>query len=91
MLYLADSIEGAFGHVPTSFELVEDEPQEEGGEIQIGSIRLQVVHGDITQETTDAIVNGTNSGLDLSAGNNKQFTFLLYFIYSNLITMSKCI
>ena len=39
-----------------------------GGEIKIGSIRLQVVPGDITKERTDAIVNGTNPELDLSQG-----------------------
>ena len=33
---------------------------DEGGEIQIGSINLQVVSGDIIQEKTNAIVNGTN-------------------------------
>ena len=40
----------------------------EGGEIRIGSITLQVVPGDITQERTDAIVNGTNNNLDFSMG-----------------------
>ena len=62
-------MEDASGGVPKSFELVDpkDEPKE-GGEIQIGSIRLQVVPGDITKERTDAIVNGTNQSLDLSAG-----------------------
>ena len=39
-----------------------------GGEIKIGSIRLQVVPGDITKERTDAIVNGTNPELDMSQG-----------------------
>ena len=39
-----------------------------GGEITIGSIRLQVVPGDITKENTDAIVNGTNPQLDLTQG-----------------------
>ena len=41
----------------------------EGGEIQIGSIRLQVVSGDITKEKTDAIVNGTNRQLEVWKGN----------------------
>ena len=40
----------------------------EGGEIRIGSITLQVVPGDIVQERTDAIVNGTNNDLDFSKG-----------------------
>ena len=41
---------------------------DDGGEIQIGTIRLQVVPGDITQETTDAIVNITNAQLRFSLG-----------------------
>ena len=39
----------------------------EGG-IRIGSICLQVAQGDITQEKTDAIINGTNADLDISKG-----------------------
>ncbi len=39
-----------------------------GGEIEIGKVFLQVVNGDITKETTDAIVNGTNNTLDFSIG-----------------------
>ena len=45
----------------------------EGGEIQICSIRLQVVLGDITHETTDSIVNGTNQRLNMSSGKNFLF------------------
>ena len=77
VLFLADSTEGAVGGLPASFELVEDEPNEDGGEIQIGSIRLQVVHGDITQETTDAIVNGTNPEMDVTRG--KWLNILSFF------------
>ena len=40
----------------------------EGGEIKIGPILLQVVLGNIVNETTDAIVNGTSEKLDLSKG-----------------------
>ena len=49
---------------------------DEGAEIQIGSITLQVVPGDITQETTDAIVNGTNSRLDFTS--SRYIIFLCY-------------
>ena len=45
-----------------------------GGEIKIGSIRLQVVPGDITKEGTDAIVNGTNPDLDMSQGTVCHYT-----------------
>ena len=54
---------GAAFHSPTHSAAIGD-----GGEIQIGSITLQVVPGDITQETTDAIVNGTNPRLDMTLG-----------------------
>ena len=40
----------------------------DGGEIKISSILLQVVPGNIVNETTDAIVNGTSENLDLSKG-----------------------
>ena len=49
----------------------------EGGEIKIGSIRLQVVSGDITKEKTDAIVNGTNRHLDTSSGKDLEFNYLI--------------
>ncbi len=39
-----------------------------GGEMKIGNVTLQVLPGDITTETTDAIVNSTNNRLDLSIG-----------------------
>lgn len=42
------------------------------GEMQIGGIRLQVATGDITQESTDALVNSTNSKIDLSMGRSPQ-------------------
>ena len=45
----------------------------EGGEIKISSILLQVVLGNIVNETTDAIVNGTSEDLDLSQGISKLF------------------
>ena len=62
------SLEGAVGGDPEEFELIEPMSYkrvavDEGGEIQIGSIMLQVVSGDITLEKTDAIVNGTNRQL----------------------------
>ncbi|XP_078408475.1 protein mono-ADP-ribosyltransferase PARP14-like isoform X2 [Cetorhinus maximus] len=40
-------------------------------EIQVGPILLQVVTGDITKETTDAIVNSTNNKFTLKAGVSK--------------------
>ena len=51
-----------------SQNLVRSAAKEEGGEIKIGSITLQVVPGDITKERTDAIVNGTNQRLDITQG-----------------------
>ena len=36
--------------------------------INIGSINVDVVHGDLTKERTDAIVNSSNSSLDLTQG-----------------------
>ena len=38
------------------------------GELQIGNVKLQVTTGDITQATTDGIVNSSNSRLDLTMG-----------------------
>ena len=77
--YFPEPREGAVGGVPEPFEIVEplaasfqnlrgSAATGEGGEIQIGNITLQVVSGDITRETTDAIVNGTNPTLDLTQG-----------------------
>ncbi|XP_041057609.1 poly(ADP-ribose) polymerase family member 14-related sequence 1 isoform X2 [Carcharodon carcharias] len=40
-------------------------------EIQVGPILLQVITGDITKETTDAIVNSTNNKFTLKAGVSK--------------------
>ncbi|KAJ8351599.1 hypothetical protein SKAU_G00230750 [Synaphobranchus kaupii] len=46
-----------------------DEDDYEGSiEIIMGSIKVKALCGDITKETTDAIVNSTNSSLDLSSG-----------------------
>ena len=50
----------------------------EGGEIKIGSIRLQVVSGDITKEKTDAIVNGTNRHLDISSGKDLELNYFIH-------------
>ncbi|XP_007901242.1 poly(ADP-ribose) polymerase family member 14-related sequence 1 isoform X2 [Callorhinchus milii] len=41
------------------------------GEMKIGQVLLQVVHGDITKETTDVIVNSTNNHFTLKAGVSK--------------------
>ena len=78
---LVEPLVGAVGGIPEPFELLEPmagsafvEPNSmgatggPGGEIKIGSIRLQVVPGDITKENTDAIVNGTNPDLDMTQG-----------------------
>ena len=58
------------GGVTDGFEVVDmvTESKTQGGEIQIDNIMLQVVAGDITQEKTEAIVNGTNKDLDLTMG-----------------------
>ncbi|XP_077997138.1 protein mono-ADP-ribosyltransferase PARP14-like isoform X2 [Glandiceps talaboti] len=42
----------------------------------IGSIRLKVYQGDITDEATDAIVNSTNKELDLGRGGHIQVAIL---------------
>ena len=63
------ALEGAVGgDRRDEFDVIRHTPYrpvaaDEGGEIQIGSITLQVVSGDITHERTDAIVNGTNKYL----------------------------
>ena len=36
--------------------------------INIGSINVEIVHGDLTKDNSDAIVNSTNSSLDLTQG-----------------------
>ena len=36
--------------------------------ISIGSINVDVVHGDLTKERTDAIVNSSSNTLDMSGG-----------------------
>ena len=64
-LFPLASLEGAVGGDLEEFEVIKPIPYkpvgvDEGGEIQIGSIILQVVSGDITLEKTNAIVNGTN-------------------------------
>lgn len=63
----------------------------DGGEIQIGSICLQVVSGDLTRETTEAIVNGTNSELDIKQGKCHCLRNMSFFIIRNLLFVSlKC-
>ncbi|XP_034966643.2 protein mono-ADP-ribosyltransferase PARP14 [Zootoca vivipara] len=46
-------------------------PKSEVHKMQIGSVMLQVECGDITQETTDAIVNVTNTTFNLKVGVSK--------------------
>ena len=36
--------------------------------INIGSINIEIVHSDLTKYNSDAIVNSTNSSLDLTQG-----------------------
>ena len=67
-LFPLASLEGAVGGDPEEFEVIKPMSYkpvgvDEGGEIQIGSIILQVISGDITLEKTNAIVNGTNKYL----------------------------
>ncbi|XP_077985097.1 protein mono-ADP-ribosyltransferase PARP14-like [Glandiceps talaboti] len=50
--------------------------QDDKGQIMIGSICLQVRQGDITDETTDAIVNSSNEGLELDKGGAVQAAIL---------------
>ncbi|XP_070569580.1 protein mono-ADP-ribosyltransferase PARP14-like [Ptychodera flava] len=49
---------------------------EKQGQMMIGNICLQAYHGDITAETTDAIVNSTNRDLDLYRGSGIQAAIL---------------
>ncbi|CAL8237618.1 unnamed protein product [Boreogadus saida] len=42
-------------------------------EITIGHVRVQVVLGDITKETTDVIVNSSNESFSLKSGVSSQF------------------
>ena len=62
----------------------------EGGEIKISSILLQVVLGNIVNETTDAIVNGTSEDLDLSQGISKFFGDSKNQHSSYIFTFSLC-
>ena len=39
------------------------------GKVMIGQISFEVLEGDVTKETSDCIVNGTNEYLDLRQGN----------------------
>jgi hypothetical protein len=45
-------------------------------EFQIGSLRLIVKQGDITDEKVDVIINSSNSGLDLSRGKQFRLCFI---------------
>ena len=83
-LFFLGPLVGATGGIP---EEIEEMPPVgsglhvstgEGGEIKIGSIRLQVVSGDITKEKTDAIVNGTNRHLDISSGKDLELNYLIH-------------
>ena len=38
------------------------------GKVMIGEITFEVLEGDITKETSDCIVNGTNNNLDFRVG-----------------------
>ena len=51
--------------------IVDDEEGDESrrnGDIIIGSMCVEIVHGDLTKEQCDAIVNSTNAQLDLTQG-----------------------
>lgn len=45
--------------------------------IRVGQVELLIRQGDITEETTDAIVNSSNAHLDLSAGPQLKHPFNL--------------
>ena len=55
---------GAVGVIPSPSSVSEESEDM----ISIGSINVDVVHGDLTKERTDAIVNGSNNTLDLPGG-----------------------
>lgn len=48
--------------------------------VDVGHLKLRIYQGDITQVGVDAIVNGTNSDMDLSEGN---IHFLEYYVSHN--------
>jgi poly [ADP-ribose] polymerase 10/14/15 len=48
---------------------LENKESDQGWVITIGSVTLQVAQGDLTKETTDAIVNSTNETMKLANGN----------------------
>ena len=41
------------------------------GKVMIGQISFEVLEGDVTKETSDCIVNGTNEYLDLRQGKGR--------------------
>lgn len=47
----------------------------------IGQIKVKVFCGNITKETTDAIVSSTNTSLDLSSGNAHIYSTCQYVLY----------
>ncbi|KAM9486658.1 protein mono-ADP-ribosyltransferase PARP14 isoform 1-T1 [Clarias gariepinus] len=49
-------------------ESLSSEEEGDSSELNIGQIRVKVLCGDITKETTDAIVSSTNINLNLSTG-----------------------
>ncbi|KAF5890242.1 poly [ADP-ribose] polymerase 14-like, partial [Clarias magur] len=49
-------------------EGLSSEEEDDSSELDIGRIRVKVLCGDITKETTDAIVSSTNTNLNLNTG-----------------------
>ena len=60
----------SFEHISSHCSGLENKESDQGWVITIGSVTLQVAQGDLTKETTDAIVNSTNETMKLANGEN---------------------
>jgi len=54
--------------------------------LKIGNLMMEVVKGDITEETTDVIVNSTNESLALHGGSH--FNSLVIIVWTFLLQLN---